>query len=526
MLSVLIVDDELSIRECLEYVINWEECGFNIIGTASNGIEALEKIKEKRPDLIITDIKMPIMGGLELIEKAHELYKNTKFIVLSGYDEIDFAKKAIKLKGNGYLLKPVEEDELNNLLREVKKDVEITKQNKTIYLRHIVQIMTAGLYTKDMYPQYDEEKMFRKQNKLYYISVEIDEEEDVFRMVKPSKEDKSLSEVIKHITEYIGYSYEFCIEKTGVSSCGILAWEDLLKNFGVNISSFVKAIQNRIEINLNKKVSVMAGKMVSNCYDIYLSKQSIELCKKHKFYTGSGSRLEYDKITRIPFCNYLEDSTSIEELVQATVKSSKQEIYDAVDKLCNKMQENSLSPDSLKIYINSLTMDFISEIDELGGNKETILLKFNLLNKVNNLDIFNVNEFLKKQCVETGKYITLLRKKRSSGIIGEIIDYICDNCDKDINLKRISEEYHFNTCYLGQLFKKKVGVNFNTFLLGVRISKAKKLLANTDLKIFEISDMVGFKDPNYFCVKFLESEKVSPSKYREENLIDNLRKED
>ena len=520
MLKVLIVDDEPSIRDNMPYVIEWEKYGFSVIGQASNGKEALEKIKAERPDLIISDIRMPVMDGLELIEKIDELKMSIKVIILSGYDEFDYAKKAIEYNASGYLLKPVEEEELIGLLEKVKTDIEKNNKSKKVYLNHMIRIMTAGLYTIEMPSQFEEENMLRNQSELYFLSIELDEDDDsLLKTVKVNDEEEELPfEIIKKVTDIIGKENEFCVQKSDKSKVYLVVCGELLKKLKLDASSLAEKIQQSLRELTKINISILVGKKADGCTNLLQSRESIELCRKHRFYLRAGVNIEYEKIKDKPFAGVLEDTSALSELAGITAKGQDEEIDASVEKLCSVFKENNISPESVKMYVNSLAMDLMIAADELGGSKEAILLKFNMLDKLTDLRIKTVSEFLKIRLKETGNYLRGLRKERFTGIIGDVVDYIYENYEKDINLSKISEKYHFNTCYLGQLFKRKVGVNFNTFLIGVRIAKAKKLLENPELKIFEISDSVGFKDPNYFCVKFMEFEKMSPSKYRREVL--------
>ncbi len=518
MLKVLIVDDELAIRECMPCVIDWEKYGFTIIGQAANGAEALEKVNEEKPDVIISDIRMPVMDGLTLIEKLHTAKSNIKTIILTGYDEFDYAKKAIEFKASGYLLKPVEEDDLIALLEKVRAEIENTNKSKEVYLRHMIRIMSAGLYTVETQAQFEEENMLREQKDIYYLLVEVENDNDMlFKTVQTESEDFS-DDMIASVVELIGKENDYCVQKEEKGSVSVVVYGDLLLKLNCSIAELAEKIQQKVIELTQKSIRVLVGKRTESCALLHESRESIALCRKHTFYLEPGVNVLFDAVSDHPFAGVLEDTSAINELVSVITKGSDEEIDAAVENLCRIMQRNNIAPESVKLYVNSLAMDLMIAADELGGSKEAILLKFNMFDKLTDLNIRMVSEFLKTRLKETRQYIKSLKSERFTGIIGDVVDYIYENYEKEINLAKISEKYHFNTCYLGQLFKKKAGVNFNTFLIGVRIEKAKALLENPDLKIFEISYQVGFKDPNYFCVKFMEFEKMSPSKYRAEIL--------
>ena len=137
MYRVIIADDERIIREGISQKINWKRLNLELVDLAENGKDAYEKIIEKKPDIVITDIKMPGMNGLELIDKVIKNYKNIRFIILSGYDEFEFAKKAMKHGIKHYLLKPTDEDEISKVLKAVKKDIK-DEEEKQLFLNEIL----------------------------------------------------------------------------------------------------------------------------------------------------------------------------------------------------------------------------------------------------------------------------------------------------------------------------------------------------------------------------------------------------
>ncbi|HAB61789.1 MAG TPA: two-component system response regulator, partial [Lachnospiraceae bacterium] len=180
MISIMIVDDEPFIREGLKVVINWEEHGFHIIAEASNGKEALDILDEKEIDLVIADIRMPIYDGLELIELAKKKKgRRTKYVILSGYNDFEYVRKALNQNVSDYILKPIQKDELINTLKKIKEEIlkeqldeEAIRQLKNNQLRNSIEGLVGGLYSDASLCLIRE--YFGKLNSLRYVLIRIE----------------------------------------------------------------------------------------------------------------------------------------------------------------------------------------------------------------------------------------------------------------------------------------------------------------------------------------------------------------
>ena len=517
MLKVLIVDDEKSIREGMNYIIEWEEYGYEIIGTAKNGVEALEMMKEFLPHVVITDIQMPDMSGLELIEKAKELFSDSKFIILSGYDDFKYAKKAIDLNAKRYLLKPIEENELISVLVQLREEFHNLSMSKKQILYNYLHQATNNSYQGDEEFNEDGTVQSEVSGCFHYLMVELDEDETMFKVTKNNHwADDVMPTMFCCISNFIGEEQNHCIIKEGVKGYGIAVNEYLLKSYHQNIKRFAIKLQQEIQDNANLKVSLMIGKKVKSVNDIYQSKVSIELCRKHQFYKGGGMILFYDELQNEEFHNSLINIDIIEQLLRAVKKGSVNDIDAISNKFCEMLKQEKIIPDMAKMYIDNIVMDMIKMISDMGGNISKITSKYSLFKRINGVTINLLNLFLKDLCIEVSQDFFWQLKKKDMGVIGEILDYMQEHYQEDIDLQYISKLFYMNASYLGQLFKKKMGVAYNTYLHQLRIEAAKELIQRGEQKIYLIAQSVGYKDSNYFCIKFEEYEHISPSKFREE----------
>jgi len=510
MLNVLIVDDEKNIREGLRYIIDWESYGFKVIEVLGSSVSSLEYISKNRPDVVITDIRMPDMDGLKLIEQARLLSRHIKFIVLSGYDDFDYAQQAIKLKIEGYLLKPIEEDELIECLKRIKAEHHELSGINREHIHNLLQSILSGnhntkLKTDDFFSEID--------GSYYYLLAEPYQNEISFSSVKHEHDEEKL----KHfVNNFMDENEGFYAVNDGRFQ-GLVINEATLFKAGKTIKEFAGSFQLLLSEN-GVNASIIAGEKANTLFDIYNSRLSMNLCFNHKFYRGNGQVFIHSELSGAAFSDGLSEAGLLEEVIRAVVKGDREEIIEKIASLCDALTNEMVLPDTVKIYISNIIVSLIRELDEAGCDRGKILAQYALYGKITAATVRITKVFLEELCLDVSKQLLEIRKEKSTGVISEIIYYVRENYTEDLKLQNLSNKYYVNTAYLGQLFKKYTGATFNSFLTRIRVEEAKKLLLKNDLKIYEIALKVGFKDPNYFYVKFEELEKTSPKQYRENSL--------
>lgn len=350
----MIVDDEPSIRTGLPKLIDWEAYDFSISAVARNGKDAVQKLKLDYPDLIITDIKMPIMDGFGLIHYIRDTLNDHKmpFIILSGYDEFEYAKRALQYNVKSYLIKPVDEEELIALLCGIRKEL---SQDDSF----------AGFYRQRV---------------------------------------KSFNHNYQEIEEF---------------------------------QLLTEAIENN----------------------------------------------QADEVKRL------------------------------IDLIFHRFAEEKLHPNLVQIHLGNFLMKVLTLIKELGGTAEAIESKEKLLAvHVSNLNAARLKNIFTEVALAAAGYLEKLKK--SCRIINRVKQYVEKYYYKNLKLKDMAELFYINPAYLGQLFKRETGMLFSHYVNEQRLENAKKLLARTDLPIYQIAERVGYKNVDYFIYKFKEKEKCTPMEYK------------
>lgn len=187
-----------------------------------------------------------------------------------------------------------------------------------------------------------------------------------------------------------------------------------------------------------------------------------------------------------------------------------------MDELCEKLRNENINIDTVMVYIYNIIFEVGNKIPKAENKTVKFFYRYSLLKKTPLINFTMLRSFMKDTAQGLARLIEENNERNGFGIVGEIIDYINENYNcPDLKLQNVADKYYVNSGYLGKLFKERVGIRFNTYLLKIRMEKSKELLKNSNLKIYEIAQQVGFNDPNYFSIKFAEMEGMTPMAYRE-----------
>ena len=498
MLKVMLVDDEALIIEGLKYIIEWDKLGLEVVNTASSGDEALKKFKENPVDIVVTDINMPKVTGLELLSGLKNINDNVKFIVLSGYDEFSYAKKAMELGVKSYLLKPVNEDELEKCLKKIVDDIDngktkdnnlVAKNSKVIdFLNSKIDISEIVKLKDIMRISLDNEK---------YIVANI-----VFKGYKAD-------EVIACIKNNIIGSLEVVQNYDG----SIILINSLDKDISEEgLIEFYNIIKDIISEDLDIDVFISVGSEVSKIEDIRVSYKNSLRAKKQLLVEGYG-KVIFSGDAEKEVHESISYNNEISELNKIIIEKNtdKATVY-----LLDLIQDEKLTPKniydlSIKVII---LVDEISREFNIQSKYSTESFSSVIVDLCNEDSRENIERFLLAEIDELIKFISD-NNKVFSPIVQQVVKVINDEYKDELSLKTLSVKYRINSSYLGQIFSKEVGISFSEYLNKVKNTKAKELILNTNMRINNIAREVGYTDTSYFYRKFKKYYGVCPSTLRE-----------
>jgi len=514
MYKVMIVDDEPLIREGLKTLIDWEAYGFQVVQTAKDGLDALDKAEVHKPDLLIIDIRMPGMDGLQLIETIRGRNWNPKLLILSGYADFDYAKKAIKSRVEGYILKPVDEDELIEYLTSIKhaldREQEEEKQFSSVTRRSCETLIQSALtgsgsYKGSISSRASELGLIWKQYQVLLLLIQFDNARQV--------------DVLSSAREKLENWVEG--QKLGVVFVRDLQIGILLRSHYATSSQLDRLYKEMGEAlgELDLIYYAAIGRTVYRFVDIKASyDEAFELLKR-KFFAAGGRILSLetspelksmierakpkDEFDAEPYADrlYLALDIANKESIRDTLASMKEEMM-----RCD-MTEQEVKTSAVQI-LSSVVGKLLQHHEELRNvhlDSASWILDFYRYETISEM-FASIGD---KLCQLVDRFATM----NSETLVKRMIDLIHRNYNENLKLETLADIFNYNSAYLGKMFKSQTGEYFNTYLDKVRIEKAKELLEE-GLKVYQVAERVGYTNVDYFHSKFKKYTGVSPSAYR------------
>ena len=525
MLRVLLVDDEPFILRGMEELIDWENEGFEIAGTAVNGEEALHFLQEHDIDLILADIKMPIMDGLELLRSVRisEKYKDVYFIILSGYADFQYAQEAIKYTCTDYILKPVEKDKLIQALRKVRgmKCVKLEKDRQTRKLENaylagkLISIIQGRFDTPTIEYVYQQMRLSKG---IRYVEILVDGE-DYDEECEDSVRRTNQKQLYKTCIDYLQDDSAHCVMDVSIQEkvydIGFLLCSYMYENSDIKeyLDQFMQYLRNILQL----PVIMIVGKEVKNLEEAAKSYSTSRMVRSFQGFREKKAIYYYEEEMQIHTHGIMLCKKSLDILLNAIEQNNHAEIMKAVDSFYEEMRQREASGEIMRLNVNYLLFQLLHLASELDNtvNQEEILRMISEGTFEAGV-LRGSKAHLCRVACEYGDYLAQMRKESSYGILGKIEKEIRERYADNLTLKELSEKYYVNGAYLGQLFRKKFGLSFKDYLNNCRIEQACQLLLRTDKKIYQIADMVGYRDLNYFVNRFISVKGCTPAKFRKQ----------
>lgn len=530
---IMIVDDEEEIRLGIIKKIDWESNGFIVVGDAENGQDALEKAEKLHPDVIMTDIRMPFMDGLELGKRLSELMPSTKIIIFSGCDDFEYAHKAIQISVIEYVLKPINSTELIEVLKRLKIQLDCEYNEKLnlekLYKHYIeslpvireqflVGAIEGRVGNEQWYEQAEGLGINFKGNHFAVALIHADGTLILEKEISNSIQEKSTLKYIsikKIVDENISKYCEFI---SFIYSDNVVVIGNLKKK--EDILLFIRGINEVCKIYehiMSLAISAGVGYSYNSPSGIRFSYRTAQDALEYKLILGAGKAIyiddvEPDNSSQLQFHEQEEQS-----MLNAIKISSEEEIKKMIDMVFKKMEDSLLPFNRYRIYIMEIMTSLLKlvqaynlDLNEVFGenfNCYTYLESFN--------SIHEVKKWFTNKAVKVNDLIKRERINSSILLVEKAKQYILENySDYDLSVERLCSKLHVSPTYFSTIFKRETETNFVNFLTAVRLEQAVKLLNTTDYKTYIIADKVGYPEANYFSYVFKKKYGVSPSRYR------------
>jgi two-component system response regulator YesN len=537
MLKIIVVDDEELIRKGLVKVLSNFKTEFQVLGEATNGLEAMELIGREIPDVVITDVKMPHMDGVELVKELERHYPEIKKIVISGFGEFDYVRETMRYGALDYLLKPLDDEQLISLLGKITSFIESDKKQRRAesnlqeklneglpFLKEqfIFELITTSKFNKDDVDQKLELYEIKlNPGKYWVIIASLDNYRWICREAGVEATKGMLLKVKSCFDEVLGRCYE-------PISCPFPGGQIYLISTPTADPKFIQDVLKEglasLELNAPEiRVTLSIGPPCDDLLCLMKSYQQAVALLRRRFYSEKSGIISFQSITKpttnpdtktdlfIDILNNLE--RSLRNCLEVGDHQQVSVIFNDFSALFKKFQFDPLEVVKLliEVYVRlqSSYPEFSKSLIELYGLEDSY---------PKNLESFDTYDFLVQENIklytEVIKKIVEIRNRKDKRLVKEIKDYINENYHEPISLNMIAENIYLSPSYISDLFKKQTGENITDYLAKVRIEKAKILLKDLQIKGYEIGEMVGYKDPAYFSKVFKKVVGVSPNEYR------------
>ncbi len=511
MYKILVADDEDIIRQGIQCLCDYEALGYTIAGEAASGDQAYEQILKINPDVVLMDIRMPGMTGLEVIEKLNEQNFSGKFIIISSFTDFSYAQQAIRLGVQNYLTKPIDEDELTELLRTLKEnlDSELVAKNTSEHYRskaHSSIVKDILLGNSDL-----------KNIDLNELNFNV----DTYQVVLYEKYGLNANDVAYDFADLLRVTNN---DNNSFDSITLENSEVLLLKgqFAINkFNDFLERYEREKRPQKNSPLDslfITYGSCVSSLEEIPTSyKEAHSLmhrrffCDQEQHTIGYMDLPSFANNTCIICEDLLKEYTDLllnyiqafnRNMVAETLTSLQSRLYNAADSI-----------EAIKLFLTDLYLQIKEQMKHLYPN--------NNIPFASNSDIirsieekFFLYEIILFFTEQFEIIMSLIGSSTRDSVLDDILHYIKHNYTKNITLENIAPLFGYNSSYLGKIFSKKVGENFNSYVDHIRIEKSKELLLSDNLKVYAIAEKVGYRSVDYFHIKFKKYVGQSPAEFR------------
>ncbi|SFT08788.1 response regulator [Paenibacillus sp. BC26] len=550
MIKLMVVDDERWIREGLKQTIDWGSHGIQFIGDAEDGCEALKLIDSNVPDIVISDIRMPTMDGMELIEEIERRGLDIKVIFISGFSDFVYAQKAVKLGAFDYILKPIEEKVLMEIIERCI--YEILKQRELVFRleelsgrvreslplarqKHLEMCLTQPMTDQEVMSTWKALRIDLNPNRLLVLSAVVHDwgERDICER-DCSLLRYALGKLMEEVFHESGLSCAACLlqENEYADVALMISWKKETANPDRDAYRCAElVIEGALEV-LGIQISIGMSSTGESKQLVFAFREALTNSAK---YVISGTGLVYDLagtdvgaaigkqtvlftagIPSVAIKAEALDAAWMNRILHAIKLKDEGKLTDLLDQQTALLQElvKQTSALAVRCEMNMYIGALLSKWQELFLAREHT--EASIVTHQQKLELYRctlanwknaiISAFLKKDRAPSGS--------GQRNTIEIALRYIHDNYHHGISLNKVAETIYMNPSYFSRVFHAEVGETLSRYLIRIRVAKAKELLEQTPLKIYEIAESVGYKDFRHFVKTFKESEGITPAQFR------------
>lgn len=508
-MKIIIVEDEIRIRQGIEKLISKIAPESEIVACAEDGQEGMEKVLEFHPDLVITDIRMPKMDGLEMLSALKDKRRLPETIVISAYSEFEYARRAIRLGVSEYILKPISVTEFTNVFRKIENQVKIKKEKENLQSQSesFEMIMEQELYYGNIINKHLKSVLWNK----YQFNAD-----SRFSIIVVYAQNEKIKKSVRRDMETLWENYKDVdikiLQKTQEKTMVVF-----LYNYS-DEKNLERWFQNRVASDLAKEYAdevcfgwgeIASAEGLKGTYKAILNSMDWNII------LGKGVLVSYPKVTMIQVEPVIYPIT-IEQEMRESLCMMDGEMIEKKEKKFTKYFRRGVvhSPREVKDAFVRFTWAILNIVKEIDFNCYEQFDQSVILDRIMTAVTFRALEEPLEEVVQLIIECGMKDVSEDSLTIIRMKNMVHEFYNRGITLDEIAEELQMTPEYLGTQFRKEVGVTYSMYLKQYRIEKAKKLLIGTDLKMYEVAQKVGYSDPKYFSKVFKELEGELPGDYK------------
>lgn len=536
-MRLLIAEDELWLRKRLVSTIDWSSYGISEVYEAEDGGEALEIALKEKPDIVITDIRMPELSGIDLMKKLNENSIFSKMIVVSGYDDFEYAQGALRMGAINYLLKPVDEEELLDSVKRCVEELKKEKNKETVFdkqsaasemlMEHIYEDLifeTSEKRTEELL-----QKLSRKEIGFPFQSaavVNMQVREHTFFVHDKVKSDMwSVYQWLRRNLQEDCYECQYLYMR-GSQIVLLLFGDDLEAKFMERVENWVQLILEALQKKLNISLFMAAGDVtddfsgIHRSYEMAQKKIKEKRAEEKRILALRNQETEQELNTRFDdvYGEY-DFKLLIKEIRNGDSEKAQTELQAILQSSSRRLQ----SADMMKLQL--FYMNFINRIagaclpeceayaDELAMQCMTVMRE--LIYIGSDTIVTEMWDCLRKFVEKLVEVYQENNGKRKHWMIDQVLQYVEENYNTALSTRDIAGRFFMNTSYFSKLFHEQMGCTFSNYLINVRVEKAKMMLTQTNMKLYDIAEAVGYTNVQYFSTIFKEKEGLTPSAFRQ-----------
>ena len=536
-MRLLIAEDELWLRKRLVSTIDWSSYGISEVYEAEDGGEALEIALKEKPDIVITDIRMPELSGIDLMKKLNENSIFSKMIVVSGYDDFEYAQGALRMGAINYLLKPVDEEELLDSVKRCVEELKKEKNKETVFdkqsaasemlMEHIYEDLifeTSEKRTEELL-----QKLSRKEIGFPFQSaavVNMQVREHTFFVNDKVKSDMwSVYQWLRRNLQEDCYECQYLYMR-GSQIVLLLFGDDPEAKFMERVENWVQLILEALQKELNISLFMAAGDVtddfsgIHRSYEMAQKKIKEKRAEEKRILALRNQETEQELNTRFDdvYGEY-DFKLLIKEIRNGDSEKAQTELQAILQSSSRRLQ----SADMMKLQL--FYMNFINRIagaclpeceayaDELAMQCMTVMRE--LIYIGSDTIVTEMWDCLRKFVEKLVEVYQENNGKRKHWMIDQVLQYVEENHNTALSTRDIAGRFFMNTSYFSKLFHEQMGCTFSNYLINVRVEKAKMMLTQTNMKLYDIAEAVGYTNVQYFSTIFKEKEGLTPSAFRQ-----------